>query len=139
MEAIMNAQQKDAVYCLVLSSATLAVFLILLKLLGDQVAFSAFALFGLYGLAPWIFYRKSKEKTIVDERDIEIRKRAGTLALSLFWISFVLVAVLVPLIKGFQTLIPVSLFFYLLMFGAILICVGRSVTILFLYRQRRAE
>jgi hypothetical protein len=134
----MNAQQKDAIYCIVLSSITLAVFLILLKFLGDKVAFSAFAIFGLYGLAPWIFYRNSRNKTIVDERDVEIRKRAGAFALSLFWISFVLVAVLVPLTKGFETLIPASLFFYLLMFGAILICVGRSATILFLYRQRRA-
>ena len=135
----MNAQQKEAIYCIALSSITLAVFLILLRLSGDKVAFSAFAIFGLYGLTPWVIYGKSKGKTTVDERDIEIRKRAGTLALSLFWIIFVLVAVLIPLIKGFDALIPVSLFFYLLMLGAILISVGRSTAILFLYRQRRAE
>ncbi|MBU2584981.1 MAG: DUF2178 domain-containing protein [Bacteroidetes bacterium] len=135
----MNAQQKDAIYCIVLSSISLVVFLILMIFLGEEVAFSAFAIFGLYGLTPWIFYRKSKEKTIVDERDFEIGKKAGSFAFGLFWIVFVLVAVLIPLIKGFRSSIPVSLLFYILMFGVILIYVGRSIRILMLYRQGRAE
>lgn len=135
----MNAQQKVATYCIVLSSISLVVFLILLIFLGEEVAFSAFAIFGLYGLAPWIFYRKSKEKTIVDERDIEIRKKAVSFAFGLFWIVFVIVAVLIPFIKGFRSSIPVSLLFYVLIFGTILISVVQSIRILMLYRQGRAE
>lgn len=135
----MNVQQKDAIYCIVLSSISLVVYLILLTFLGEEVAFSAFAIFGLYGLAPWIFYRKANEKTIVDERDFEIGKKAASFAFALFWIVFVLVSVLIPLIKGFRSSIPVSLLFYVILFGAILISVGRSIRVLVLYRQGRAE
>lgn len=139
LEENMNAQQKDAIYCIILSSISLIAFFILFMLYGGEVAFSAFAIFGLYGLAPWIFYRKAKGKPIIDERDVDIGKKAGSFAFALFWIIFVLVAVSIPFIKGFGSSIPAYALFYVLMFGAILISVGRSIRILTLYRHGRAE
>ena len=131
----MNALQKDAIYCIILSTVSVALFFILLPFLGKNVAFAAFAIFGLYGLAPFFFYRKSTKKTIIDERDREIGKKAGSFAFGLFWIAFVLTAVLVPFIKGFDSSVSASLILMAVIFGAILINVVRSIRILTLYRQ----
>ena len=135
----MNAQQKDAVYCLILSGLTLVTFFTLWALIKGDVALSAFAIFGFYGLTPVIFYKKVKDKVIFDERDLEIKKKAGSFAFRLFWVVFVLAAVLIPLLKGFEGYIEASFLLFILLFGVLLISVSRSIRILMLYRQVNAE
>jgi uncharacterized membrane protein len=133
----MSPLQKDAIYCLIISSVSVAIFFILMLFKNMQVAFSAFAIFGLYGLTPLIFYRKSKNKILVDERDKEIANKAGRFGFGLFWVAFVIVAVLISQIKA-DSLIPASLLSYIVFFGMIAICAARAIIILVLYRQGKS-
>ncbi len=133
----MTALQKDSIYCIVLSLISFILFLFLLIISGNRIAVacSAFAVFGLYGLGPIFFYKKPKNKIIVDERDLEISRKAGSFAFGMFWIVFVLITTIITLIKGFESSIPVSFLFLFVWSGAIAISLGRAIIILMMYRK----
>ena len=135
----MSPQQKDAVFCLIISGLSVAAFLILLYFQNIRVAFSAFAILGLYGLAPLLFYRKGRKKVLIDERDVEIGKKAGVFGFKLFWVAFALAAVIVLQIKDWNSSIPIIYMCYPVFFGWILISSARAIKILLLYRQSRGR
>ena len=136
----MTALQKDSIYCIILSLISFVLFFFLLIITGNkiEVACSAFAVFGLYGLGPIIFYKKSN-KILVDERDLEISRKAGSFAFGMFWVVFVLVTTIITFIKGFESSIPVSFLFLFVWAGAIAISLGRAIIILMMYRKGIAQ
>src|SRR5262245_37680240 len=89
---IMSALQKYAWFNLTVIVTTLIAGLVLAPILGKG-ALGCFGILGLIGLGP--FFLRSKDGHIVaDERDLEIQRRSLVLAYSLFWVLFVLAAVL---------------------------------------------
>lgn len=76
----MNMEQKTAWFILILFPISCVGFLILSSMGGWRAGFAAFGLFGLVGLAPFIFRRHFALTRISveerDERDIQIIRRA---------------------------------------------------------------
>src|SRR5437899_10058017 len=95
----MSATQKFAWFNLAVIALTLVVVLALLPFLGKG-ALGGFGFLGIIGLGP-LFFRKRPGQVVADERDILIQRRAWILAYALFWVVFVLAAVLfAPLVYG---------------------------------------
>ena len=132
----MSPLQKDAVFGIVISLMSAGLFALLLLYKNFQIAFSAFAVLGIYGLAPLLFHRKAGKRVLFDERDREIAAMGNKIGFGVFWFAFTAVSVAVALIKGEGT-IPASSLTYAVLGGTIVIIVGRAFTILALYRQGR--
>jgi hypothetical protein len=130
----MSPLQKDAVFGLMISVFSVGLFIILLFSKNFQISFSAFAILGIYGLTPWLFYRKGGKRVLFDERDKEIANRGNKVGFWAFWLAFTAVSVLVALVKG-EGAIPAASLTYAVMGGMIIIITGRAITVLALYRQ----
>jgi hypothetical protein len=103
----MSAIQKFAWFNLAVIALTLLAVLALLPFLGKG-ALGAFGFLGLIGLGP-LFFRKRPGQVVVDERDQIIQLRSWVLAYSLFWVVFVLTAVLISqLVYGQEGAVPVT-------------------------------
>ena len=102
----MSVLQKYAWFNLTVIVTTLVAGLALTPVLGKG-ALGCFGLFGLIGLGP--FFLRSKEGQVVaDERDLEIQRRSFVLAYSLFWVAYVLAAVLLSAaVYGQEGAVPV--------------------------------
>jgi hypothetical protein len=95
----MSAMQKFAWFNLAVIALTLVAILSLLPFLGKG-ALGGFGFLGLIGLGPG--------QVLTDERDILIQRRSWILAYALFWVVFVLAAVLLsPLVYGQEGAVPV--------------------------------
>ena len=102
----MSAMQRFASFNLAVIALTLVTVFTLLPFLGKG-AMGGFGFTGLLGLGV-LFFRKKPGQVLVDERDLLIQRRAWVLAYSLFWLFFVLGAVLVsPLVYGPEGAVPV--------------------------------
>lgn len=132
----MNRLQKESVFMLSLAALSVIVFLIL-SIAKFQAPYSAFAIFGISGLTPLIFYRKKKgdNGVILDERDKQIAEKAGKSGFVAFWVIFVIVAVVLPMIKGYNSSIPLDFLNKFLTIGMVLIFSIRAIKILWLYQQ----
>ncbi len=130
----MSPLQKDAIFSIVITAVSAALFLFLLFYKNFQIAFAAFAVLGLIGLAPRLFYRKAGKRLLLDERDRDIADKAAKVGFRLFWVAFITVAVLTALIMG-DGVIPASSLTYAALGGFIIIFIGRAIAVLVLYRQ----
>ena len=102
----MSATQKFAWFNLAVIALTVLAVLLLLPFLGKG-ALGGFGFLGLIGLGP-VFFRKKPGQVVTDERDQLIGRRSWILAYSLFWVVFVLGAVLLsPLVYGQDGAVPV--------------------------------
>jgi hypothetical protein len=102
----MSALQKFAWFNLAVIALTLVAVVALLPLLGKG-ACGGFGFLGLMGLGP-LFFRKRPGQVVADERDQLIQRRSWIVAYSLFWVVFVLVAVLLTtLVYGQEGAVPV--------------------------------
>src|SRR5436309_11716991 len=102
----VSATQKFAWFNLAVIVLTLGVVLALLPFLGKG-ALGGFGFLGLIGFGP-LFFRKKPGQVVIDERDQLIQRRSWVLAYSLFWVAFVLAAVLLsPLVYGQEGAMPV--------------------------------
>jgi hypothetical protein len=101
----MSAMQKWAWFNLAVIAVTLVALASLLPFLGKG-ALGGFGFLGLMGFGPF-FFRKKAGKVVTDERDALIQRRSWVLAYSLFWVAFVLAAVLSAVVYGQDGAVPV--------------------------------
>jgi hypothetical protein len=101
----MAALQKFAWFNLAVIAFTLAVVSILS--FWGKGALGGFGFAGLLGFGV-LFFRQRPGQVVTDERDFLIQRRSWILAYSLFWVIFVLAAVLLaPLVYGWEGAVPV--------------------------------
>lgn len=135
----MHVQEKQAWFILAVFCVTLFLYLLVVSLIGYQVAaFGALGFMGLAGGAGFIGEReRRKGKVVMDERDIKIGKEATLAGLFTFW-GMCVIASLAPLIlrgPGAVIAIPVGALPVALGLGATVLFVVRSLVIVILYRR----
>ena len=128
----MSAMQKLAWFNLAVIALTLVACLGLLPFLGNG-ALGGFGFLGLIGLGP-LFFRKKPGQVLTDERDLLIQRRSWVLAYSLFWVVFVLAAVVLSAaVYGADGAVPVWVLQYSVFCGFMLVYALASVAILVQY------
>jgi hypothetical protein len=128
----MSALQKFAWFNLSVVVLTLVAVLLLLPWLGKG-ALGGFGLLGLIGLGP-LFMRKRPGQVVTDERDALIQQRSWIVAYALFWVVFVLAAVLLaPLVYGQEGAVPVWVVQSSVFCGFMLVYALASIAILVQY------
>src|SRR4051794_7130148 len=88
----MSRMQKFAWFNLSVIVVTLLVVFSLMPFLGHR-ALGGLGFLGFIGFSP-LFFRKSAGQVVTDERDQQIQWRAWIVAYSLYWVIYVLVAVM---------------------------------------------
>ena len=136
----MGRQEKHAWFNLVVLVIAVAVFLILIPLLGVRPAVGAFGLLGLLGFG-FLFYRKKQGRpgVIIDERDQFIQRRSVIIAHAVFWVLFVLTCMLLWGINLDKGTITVEIFPMMLVSSWIIVTLVYSVTMLIMYRKERGN
>ena|SRR5437868_4304771 len=128
----MSATQKFAWFNLAVIALTLGVVLALLPFLG-KAALGGLGFLGLLGFGPF-FFRKKPGQVPTDERDQLIQQRSWIVAYALFWVVFVLAAVLFsPLVYGQDGAVPVWVIQISVFCGFMLVYALASVAILVQY------
>lgn len=129
----MSALQKFAWFNLVVIIAALAASLLLAPFLGKG-ALGCFGLLGLIGLSPF-FFKSKKGEILADERDQLIQQRSWVVAYSLFWVAFVLAAVLLSaVVYGQEGAVPVYIVQGSVFVGFMLVYGIASIATLIQYR-----
>ena len=102
----MSAMQQFAWFSLAVIALTLVAVLALFPFLGKG-ALGGFGVLGFIGFGA-LFFRKKPGQVLTDERDHLIQRRSWVLAYSLFWVVFVLAAVVLSaLVYGQEGAVPV--------------------------------
>ena len=128
----MSALQKFAWFNLGVIALTLVAVLSLLPFLGKG-ALGGFGFLGLIGLGP-LFFRSKPGQVLTDERDHLIQRRSWILAYALFWVVFVLAAVVLSaLVYGQEGAVPVSVVQLSVVPGFMLVYALASIAILAQY------
>ena len=128
----MSAQQKFAWFSLAVIGLTLVAVLSLLPLLGKG-ALGGFGFLGLFWFGAF-FYRKKPGQVVTDERDQLIQRRSWLLAYCLFWVVFVLAAVVLSaVVYGEDGAVPVSVLSWSVFCGFMLVWALASVATLAQY------
>ena len=84
----MVVQQKVAWFNLAVISASVFTCIVLIPLIGMPAALGAFGICGLCGFSV-VFYRRSRNGVLIDERDQFILRKANAAGLWIFWELFV--------------------------------------------------
>src|SRR5438876_10994069 len=130
----MSALQKFAWFNLAVIALTLLVVLSLLPFLGYR-AMGGLGCLGLIGFGP-LFFRKKPGQVITDERDHLIQWRAWIFAYAVFWVVFVLVAVVLSaLVYGEDGAVPGSVVRISICWAFMLVVALASVAILVQYAR----
>jgi hypothetical protein len=128
----MSAMQKWAWFNLAVIALTLVAVLSLLPFLGKG-ALGGFGFLGLIGFGP-LFFRKKPGQVLTDERDQLIQRRSWVLAYSLFWVAFVLAAVVLSaVVYGQEGAVPVWVVQSSVFGGFMLVYALASIAILVQY------
>jgi hypothetical protein len=128
----MSALQKFAWFNLAVIALVLVTVLSLLPFLGKG-ALGGLGFTGLMGLGP-LFFRRRPGKVLLDERDVLIGRRSWIAAYSLFWVVFVLAAVVLSaVVYGQDGAVPVSVVQLSVWFGFMLVYALASIAILVQY------
>ncbi len=102
----MSATQRFAWFNLAVITLTVVAVFALLPFMGKG-ALGGFGFLGLSGFGP-LFFRKQPGQVLIDERDALIQRRSWVVAYSLFWVVFVLAAVvLTTVVYGWEGSVPV--------------------------------
>src|SRR6266508_716046 len=102
----MSPMQKFAWFNLAVIALTLLVVFSLLPFLGYR-AMGGLGCLGLIGFGP-LFFRKKPGQVLTDERDHLIQARSWIVAYALFWVVFVLAAVVLSaVVYGQEGAVPV--------------------------------
>src|ERR1700730_10801440 len=89
--APMNRQERIDSYSVVGVVLAMAVFILLIPVLGLFRATGAFGLLALWGLSPLLAWRKRESSEVIgDERDRAINSKSTVIGYSVFWVFFVL-------------------------------------------------
>ena len=128
----MSALQKFAWFNLAVIALTLVAILSLLPFLAKG-ALGGFGFLGLMGFGP-LFFRRKPGQVLTDERDHLIQRRATVLAYGLFWVVFVLVAVVLSaVVYGEDGAVPVSVVRMSVFWAFMLVYALASIAILVQY------
>ncbi len=129
----MTSAQKFYLFSLVLMICTAITVVILWKMTTDfTISTTGFAMIALLVLGGRYFTKQH----VVDERDKGIMKKADSFGHSMFWILFVVGSVVYINIFGYDSTIPSRWLLFIVMIGAWIIVVMRSLSALYLYRKR---
>ncbi len=129
----MTSAQKYYVFSLVLMICTAITVVILWKMTNDfTTSTTGFAMIALLVLGGRYFTKQH----VVDERDKGIMKKADSFGHSMFWILFVAGSVAYIYTFGLDSTIPSRWLLFIVMIGAWIIVVMRSLSALYLYRKR---
>jgi hypothetical protein len=129
----MSPMQKFAWFNLAVIALTLVVVFALLPFLGYKAAMGGLGCLGLTGFGPF-FFRKRRGQVLMDERDLLIQRRSWILAYALFWVIFVLAAVLLSAaVYGWDGAVPVSVVQLSVAWGFMLVYTLASIAILVQY------
>jgi len=130
----MSAMQKFSWFNLAVIALTFVAVLSLLPFLGKG-ALGGFGFLGLIGFGP-LFFRKKPGQVLTDERDQLIQRRSWGLAYSLFWVAFVLAAVVLSaVVYGQGGAVPVWVVQSSVFGGFMLVYALASVAILVQYAR----
>ena len=103
----MNRQEHVAWFNLAVIAVALAVFLLLIPVLGPKRATGAFGILGLLGLSPLLAWRRRGSTEVMgDERDAAINSKATLIAFAVFWVTFIVECMVPYWIVGPQGSIP---------------------------------
>ncbi len=92
----MLPAQKQSWFLLAVVGGTAVVVAALVPFLGYG-AMGGFGFLGLTGLGP-LFYRRKGNWVVMDERDLQIQRRAVVIAYTVFWLAFIAAGALVPFV-----------------------------------------
>jgi hypothetical protein len=128
----MSVPQKLAWFNLAVIGLTLVVVISLLPWLGKG-AFWGFGFLGLFWFGAF-FYRKKPGQVVTDERDQLIQRRSSLLAYGVFWMVYILAAVVLsPVVYGEDGAVPVSVLRWSIFCGFMLVLALASIATLVQY------
>jgi hypothetical protein len=128
----MSPMQKFAWFNLAVIGLTLLVVFALLPFLG-RAAMGGLGCLGLMGFGP-LFFRRKPGQIIADERDVLIQQRSWIVAYSLYWVVFVLTAVVLSaVVYGQDGAVPVVVVQMSVAWGFMLVYALASIAILVQY------
>lgn len=136
----MSPMQKFAWFNLGVIALTLVVVCFLFPFIGHR-AMGGLGFLGFLGFTP-LFFRRQPGKVVADERDLLIQLRSWILAYALFWVAFVLFAVVLSVaVYGQDGAVPVSIVQMSVAWGFMFVYAVASVAILVQYAggARNAE
>jgi hypothetical protein len=128
----MTAMQRSAWFNLAVIALTTTAVLVLMTFAG-KAALGGFGFLGLIGFGPFILLRR-KTQVVTDERDLVIQRRSWLIAYIVFWLMFVLAAVLLaPAVYGWEGSVPVWVVQTSVFVGFIVVYTVASIAILVQY------
>jgi len=128
----MSRMQKFAWFNLGVIGLTLLVVFSLLPVIGYR-AMGGLGFLGLIGFGP-LFFRKTAGQVVADERDMQIQWRAWIFAYALYWVIFVLVAVVLSAaVYGEDGAVPVPVVRMSVAWAFMLVYALASIAILVQY------
>lgn len=130
----MSPLQKFAWFNLAVIGFTLFLIGLLFPFLGYR-AMGALGCLGVTGLSP-LFFRGQPGKVLTDERDLLIQQRSWILAYALFWLVFVLTAVVLSaMVYGQDGFVPVGVVQVSVAWGFMFVYAVASIAILVQYAR----
>jgi len=134
----MSTMQKSAWFNLAVVGLTTLVIVALLPILGMK-AMGGLGCLGFIGLQPLLF-RKRPGQVMADERDRLIQSRSWIIAYALFWVAFVLAAVVVSsLVYGENGAVPVRVVQMSVAWAFMFVYAVASIAVLIQYGRDRAD
>lgn len=136
----MAAMEKAAWFELIVSATTIVLVLLLIPVIGNRAA-AGFSLLGISACSYW-FFRRSKGKTIVDERDRLIEAHSKRIAVEASWGFLVLALIAFVFLSGNAddgSLTKVVLNWLIWIQFAILIGANSLVSVIHYRRQSNAS
>ncbi len=134
----MSAMQKTAWFNLAVIGLTFVVIVALLPILGMK-AMGGLGFLGLIGLQPLLF-RKRPGQVLADERDQLIQSRSWIVAYALFWVAFVIAAVVVSsMVYGENGAVPVHIVQMSVAWAFMFVYAVASIAVLIQYGSTRAD
>ena len=130
----MTQQQKHAWFNVAVCVLTVVTYAILFQIGGPTFATAAFAWFGLLGFAQ-MFYRRSDNAVVIDERDRLIHANSVKVAFGVFWLYFTAVCMGPWFTIGAAGAVPVSMLPCALVLGAVLFVLSQSIAMLVQYQR----
>ena len=129
----MCPTQKHAWFNLAVVGLTVVVCVALAPFLGPK-AQGAVGLLGLQGFG-MLYFRKRPGQVLADERDLDIVRRAGIVAYSVFWLVFVIACVGASFLYSERGAVPVSVVQISVWIGWMLVSSVTSLSVLIQYGQ----
>ena len=130
----MVAQERHALFNLIIALSALLIFATLIPILGPTKAQGAFGILGISGFGP-LFLMRRRGKVIADERDQIINLRAMQASFAIFWVLFVAGMMATYYIFQNRSTISIAILPLVLWLGWATLLICHSSILLLLYRR----